>query len=617
MALGKLTLGRLGSLGGAKASAPALPSGALGIWQPATSYVAATKTIPNLAVNGPADQNLLVAPRRQFASTFYWSKGSATVTDLATTAPDGSSEATTFVGTASATWFLGPTGLTGAGPAVVQNGLTYTLAISVKDLSGGVTPTFKFGDQNTGMTIFTASASWQRFTKTFVSTGNMNAQLFSPDGVQSGNFAICDFQLFAGPADLNTNAMSAKPASIVNHDIVLHRDASTVSGGKITHGSQGLAQFDSARTAGPFTLLAVAQRVSGGLAPGYGGWAPIISTMKSPGDAYTTFSVGMQLNGRVGTLLSNTVLDAVKAYGSGGLSAQIQLSDYIFGGGGSGPVVATFRYDGTTANFFINGMKIGDNAVTVAAQSYLDLMIADLGNQGQNFTTAYDYYEIDLWGRALSDAEVNTATLSAQVRTALGAIKYVAFVGSSITNGVGYNSFASQVLPNLTPNFCSTNFGVASSTLSDLTLEASIVDALLTTNSGVLAHGKNILCVDVGSNDIFFNSWGTVSAFQSALQTYLTARRAAGWKIVLNTILSRGDTGTPGTFDADRATCNTAYRSWVGTYVDAVADWASDATMGVNGAWSNATNFAADHVHPTTAGHTLLEPYHRAAINSL
>lgn len=613
-------LGSRSLLGGARGGPPALPSGALGIWQPKTSYVTATKTIPNLAVNGPADHNLLVAPRRQFASTFYWGHGAATITDLATAAPDGSNDATTFVAAANAAWILYGSVNVGSSTAVVQNGLTYTLAISIKDLSGGTSPNFKFGDANSTLTTFTATSSWQRKYVTFVSNGNLNINFLTPDSVQAANFAICDLQLFAGSADLNTTWQTAAPASITNADLVLNRDTSTVSGGKLTHGSQGLVQFGSGQTTGPFTLLSVVQQVSGGLAPGLGGWAPLISMMKSAlGDgSYQSFSVGLQLAGRVGTQLSNTYLDAVPASGGSTLDApMIQLSDNIFGSGG-GPLVVVFRYDGSNAGFFINGIKVGDHAVSAASQTWQDIVVNNLGTQSQKFTTAYDIYELDYWGRSLTDAEVRSATLSAQARTTLGASNLCIFTGSSITQGVGTTAgYAYRVLSNLTTRFYAANMGVASTTLAALNSEASFVDAFLTTNSGILPQGKKILCVDSGSNDIYFNTWGSVSAYLAAYQSFLTARKAAGWKIVVNTILSRGDPGTPGTFDADRATINAAFRSWVGTYVDAVADWASDATIGVNGAWSNATNFQADHVHPTDAGHTLLEPYHRAAINGL
>src|ERR1700686_1455338 len=68
-----------------------------------------------------------------------------------------------------------------------------------------------------------------------------------------------------GSADLNTAWQTAPPASIANGDLVLNRDTSTVSGGRLTHGSQGMVQFANGQTTGPFSLLAVVQRQTGGL----------------------------------------------------------------------------------------------------------------------------------------------------------------------------------------------------------------------------------------------------------------------------------------------------------------------------------------------------------------
>lgn len=115
----------------------------------------------------------------------------------------------------------------------------------------------------------------------------------------------------------------------------------------------------------------------------------------------------------------------------------------------------------------------------------------------------------------------------------------------------------------------------------------------------------------LGANDLTNESLN-VATWLSDFAAYCDARRAAGWKVVAATILP----STNASVTAKRGTVNTALRSWVGVHADAIADFAADATMGPDAAASD-TTYYADGVHPTAAGHALLEPIMTAAINGL
>jgi hypothetical protein len=172
----------------------------------------------------------------------------------------------------------------------------------------------------------------------------------------------------------------------------------------------------------------------------------------------------------------------------------------------------------------------------------------------------------------------------------------------------------------LNPPANGASYAVPGSAVQDLSSRAPNIDAII---AGAPPQ-TFILSVEVGANDLGLNAFGIPKAFAgnpngftAALASYFDARRAAGWKTVCHTILAATD-GTDGgaQFLSDRAIANATIRTWVGTHCDALADWASDPTMGTDTAPNNGTYFVGK-LHPTSAGYVFLEPYDRAAINGL
>lgn len=102
--------------------------------------------------------------------------------------------------------------------------------------------------------------------------------------------------------------------------------------------------------------------------------------------------------------------------------------------------------------------------------------------------------------------------------------RVLAWEGDSITSGQLATSFGYFVTTNYnTGNFFERSFAVSGSTTADLVSRASAVDQVL------VSGATNLLCVMIGRNDISAatNTW--VANFKS----YCQARRAAGWKVLV------------------------------------------------------------------------------------
>jgi hypothetical protein len=97
----------------------------------------------------------------------------------------------------------------------------------------------------------------------------------------------------------------------------------------------------------------------------------------------------------------------------------------------------------------------------------------------------------------------------------------------------------------------------------------------------LVAGGQNILVIAGGGRYSIVGRTDTAAAAFSALQTLCTAARAAGWKVLVTTILP-----STSLTDATRVALNTSITGagFVGTYADAVADVAGNATIGAAGA---------------------------------
>jgi len=110
----------------------------------------------------------------------------------------------------------------------------------------------------------------------------------------------------------------------------------------------------------------------------------------------------------------------------------------------------------------------------------------------------------------------------------------------------------------------------------------------------------DICVVMAGGGDLAYG--GDPQAVLDALRAYCAARRAAGFEVVVLTLLPRSD---PAGFDAARAVYNDMLRAQWPSFADGFADVAADPRIGADGANLDPVYFA-DSVHPTSAGYAIM-----------
>lgn len=138
------------------------------------------------------------------------------------------------------------------------------------------------------------------------------------------------------------------------------------------------------------------------------------------------------------------------------------------------------------------------------------------------------------------------------------------------------------------------NVGLNSDTVQSMLTEAATqVDPFL--HSGSL--WKTYAALWAGTNDLAL-AGRTDSQVYADIVTWCTARRAAGFKVVVSSIIARGAT-LPGNFETYRASVNTQLRANWTTFADAFVDAAADSRLSDA---TNTTYFNVDQVHLTTAG---------------
>jgi hypothetical protein len=125
---------------------------------------------------------------------------------------------------------------------------------------------------------------------------------------------------------------------------------------------------------------------------------------------------------------------------------------------------------------------------------------------------------------------------------------------------------------------------------------------------------QNIVVAWGGTNDLAGGA--TAAATFANLQTYVNARLAVGWSVVVVTCIDRGDVN----INVPRAAYNTLIRAAYGGGAVprvALADAAANANIGANGANANLTYFDAGGVDLTPVGYAIVAQVVAVAIASL
>jgi hypothetical protein len=533
----------------------------------------------------------LAAPRRFFANLEWWSAGSATVVDAAATAPDGTTSASTVNGTGN--WFLHPV------PTDNLPAGTYTLAVNAKR-NTGADQQFAFYQSNTAVrsSAQTATSAWQRFSYTFTIGSSTTLNLIglgSIDGSTAGNIQIADLELYSGSSDLGPETFAGH--LYLGASAYDTRPSYATGELNLSANGYGLIQFPTNQTFATMTVQALVSKVAA---------ASAYQSILSKAQDFNALSAMTERSTAPASYFNN----------NSGVVGPAQSSG-LWVATGKGYHVVTLRYNGTTFDYWIDDVRVLTNTVTLSSVTAADLFV-NLTNSttlygGNKFAGA-----IALWNRALSDSEVRSAVSFQQARassssiTTSNASRILVTEGDSITGGFGY-SYPYLFGPNASPALYGVDYAVSGSGIPTLNARAAQIDGIIPPNA---TGRKFILSVLIGANDLstgYSGPGGTgVSGWLADLGTYLDARRAAGWKVVLCTVLPQTAAG----FNAARNTANTTLRTWVGTHADALADFAADPTMGPDSAASD-TSLYADGTHPTNAGQVILESVFRPAVNGL
>ncbi len=193
--------------------------------------------------------------------------------------------------------------------------------------------------------------------------------------------------------------------------------------------------------------------------------------------------------------------------------------------------------------------------------------------------------------------------------------------GDSITAGVGstvvlggygyrFNNAASPPLGYFLNN------AQSGSRLSILSPQPTLVSRAAALDALLPIKPLNILSVLIGANDTLtslnaLSPYVTAQDYADALASYLDARRAAGWKVILCTIMTQSNTDgslTPKTLLFNFAV-NTITRAWpAGLHFDVLCDFGADTIFGSYTSFYDYPTYwnPFDATHPSDIGQGLL-----------
>ncbi len=261
-------------------------------------------------------------------------------------------------------------------------------------------------------------------------------------------------------------------------------------------------------------------------------------------------------------------------------------------------------------------LGVGEVEVTTAAASAGSVTGGSLGKTGYATTyskrsgmLAFVQYPGVL---SLAERQAVRAALRAIFSTARSGL--LVCDGDSLTEGFGADAL--RGLPHLIASSSGKalrvyNFGVGGARVADVVSRAAQVDSVF--------QAGGILHVLAGTNNFAYDGTDPTT-LHTTLANYCTARRAAGWKVVVGTLLDRGAGAfaptNQTTFNSSRSTYNGLIQANWASYADAIADYAANANLGSAGA-SQVSTYFLDGTHLNSVGYPLAGTIGGAAVGSL
>lgn len=503
---------------------------------------------------------------------------------------------------------------------------TYTMVIYAKSNTGSSQDFLMSRNGGSTTETKTATTSWQRFTLEFtvgVSTA-LDLRFMKPAATPaSGDFVICDAFLWRGDA-----ASLPSTVSWGGHLCVGDNDTESVSctGGELalTSSQAAYMAFDAVQSGIEFSIYATVKRTAAYTTAGLGRFPFFFNPQESStwGTGGNPISLGEfdgegLLRGRFGVpkiasgrASPGDVLDLATDAGYHVLSMKCK---------------GTGNNDNNTIEVWIDDCILF-TTIDTQTHSAINWFVAAVGgNNGLsrhkvNALACYAKYHTEAETKQTVEALINNAAASSL--TVNRPKNLIIAEGDSITVGPASNSYAQQAIPNLTGTALTVmNWSAQSGSklLIHTTTGLNVTDRLTSFHlPGIpedLTGRRVVYSVLIGANDL--SDYGSAAAYLADLYSVTDQVRSKGAKVVICTVLPKSSAWVGfATHNTFRATLNAQLRLDVGTRFDALADFANDATMGPDAAASNATYYG-DGLHPTAAGHALLEPIWRAAVNSL
>jgi lysophospholipase L1-like esterase len=206
--------------------------------------------------------------------------------------------------------------------------------------------------------------------------------------------------------------------------------------------------------------------------------------------------------------------------------------------------------------------------------------------------------EVIIYARNLTDSERNQVDVYLKNKYALThANGQIVYIGDSMTTGENTpTAYPYQLMALLGGDWNWGNYGMSGQTLDNMINR----NTTWITPWSNFNPAKNIAVLWGGTNDILFGA--SAATTYTRLTTYANTLRAAGFTVVVLTMLPRSDATFPVGGEAIRQTYNTSIRNGYASFADALVDVASDSRIGDIGDELDLTYYTSDKVHLNDTG---------------
>jgi lysophospholipase L1-like esterase len=271
------------------------------------------------------------------------------------------------------------------------------------------------------------------------------------------------------------------------------------------------------------------------------------------------------------------------------------------------PIGLRWNKAGNAFDIFVNGHK----AATVSNLGNLTGTVANASIGGNPYFPAGSFAYLGLGTGLVSDTQF--ASLAGRISRQ----KLIVFDGDSLTVGLqnGAVPYPKQLIrlyygDTPVPNCVGYNCGNSAETVADMIASAP---ATVDIYRGDAGFSKYICIFWGGTNDI--NLGETAATVQGRIQTYCMARRAAGWKVFVMTIIPNG------TMSAAEKLVRVEVNNWIkanyASFADGLIDPTANAAFDEESDTGNTTYYNADTAHLTTVGYGLIASIVKTAIDAL